>query len=454
MLFTNFSFFLFFITFILLYSLVNQKLQKIILLFGNLFFCYFTGWQSFTVAIGVIFITYFFAFFKKELVLSGVMINVLILIFFKYISSFYPVGISFYVFTSIAYLVDVYLQRIPAEKNLFNFLNFILFFPKFISGPVERVENLQPQLSTNIKCKISFQNVQLGFQLFLFGFFKKICIANRLQIYVDKVFDNLGNFGGLALIIATIFYSVQIYCDFSGYTDMALGIAKVFGVNLTQNFKNPYSAVSIGEFWHKWHISLSSWLKDYIYIPLGGNRKGNIRKNINIFITFFVSGLWHGNTLNFCIWGGVHALAQIFENIFKIPLSSINTKIRNIFTIIIIGFAWIFFRLNTLSDIPLFFTNLVSPKFFNIESFKIAISGINFSTYNNMTPSFLLNVNVFVCLFIFFTISRIEVKSGLHISNLIIQKKTSQKYLYDYLLMIMIFVTGLFDSTRFIYAAF
>ena len=454
MIFTNVSFFLFFIIFVLLYSLVNQKLQKFILLFGNLFFCYFTGWQSFTVAIGVICLTYFFAFFKKKLIFAGVILNIIILIFFKYFSSFYPVGISFYVFTSIAYLVDVYLERINAEKNIFNFLNFILFFPKFISGPVERADYLLPQLSKANKYNISFQNIQLGFQLFLFGFFKKVCIANRLQIYVDKVFDNLGSFGGLSLIIATIFYSIQIYCDFSGYTDMALGIAKVFGVNLTQNFKNPYSAVSIGEFWHKWHISLSAWLRDYIYIPLGGNRKGNFRKNINILITFLVSGLWHGNTLNFCIWGGVHALVQIFENIFKKSLSSVNSKIRNIFTIILIAFAWIFFRLNTLSDIPLFFTNLVSPKFFSIESFKIALSGINFSTYNNMTPSFLLNVNVFISLFILLFISRIEVKSGLHISNIIIQKKTSMKYLYDYLLMIMIFVTGLFDSTRFIYAAF
>ena len=454
MIFTNFSFFVFLILFAVFYSFISQKNQKYILLIGNLSFCYFAGWKSFVVALAVIFITYCFSFAKRKIVIVGIILNTLILIYFKYFSGFYPVGISFYIFTSIAYLADIYLNKIKPEKDILNYANFILFFPKFISGPVERAEQLLPQLEANKKKTITFENLQLGFHLFLFGFFKKICIANRLQIYVDKVFDNLACFGGLSLIIAVVFYSIQIYCDFSGYTDMALGVAKILGFNIIQNFKNPYSAVSVGDFWHKWHISLSSWLRDYIYIPLGGNRKGLLRKYFNILITFLISGIWHGNTLNFCIWGLVHAFMQIFENLLKKPLSSINLKVRNIITVIFIAFAWIFFRINTISDIPVFFSNLISKDYLNINSYIIALSGINFSTFNNMTPSLLLNINVFICLILLFVTSKIEISNGLHISEIIVKKDLRFRYFFDYTLIILIFLTGVFDSTRFIYAAF
>lgn len=454
MIFTNFSFFLFLILFTGCYSLVPQKIQKYILLAGNLLFCYFAGWKSFLIALLIVVLTYCFSFAKRKIVIAGIILNILILIYFKYLSDFYPIGISFYIFTSIAYLADIYLNKIKPEKDILNYANFILFFPKFISGPVERADKLLPQLNENVKHTVTFDNLQLGFNLFLFGFFKKICIANRLQIYVDKIFDNLSCFGGLSLVIAVAFYSIQIYCDFSGYTDMALGVAKIFGFNITQNFKNPYSAVSVGDFWHKWHISLSTWLRDYVYIPLGGNRKGLLRKYLNILITFLVSGIWHGNTLNFCIWGGVHAFMQIFENLLKKPISSLHLKVRNIITVILIAFAWIFFRINTISDIPIFFSNLISKDYFNINSCIIALSGINFSTFNNMTPSLLLNINVFVCLILLIVTSKIEISKGLHISEIIVQKKLKIRYLFDYALILLIFLTGVFDSTRFIYAAF
>lgn len=454
MIFTNFSFFLFFIIFVCIYSFIDAKVQKYVLFIGNLLFCYFAGFPSFLVALSVVLFTYLFGLLKKTWVVIGVLLNIGLLIYFKYFSSFYPVGISFYTFTCVAYLVDVITKKTAPEKNILDFSNFILFFPKFISGPVERTGTLLPQLKNNERKIITFENLQVGFHLFLFGFFKKICIANRLQIYVDKVFDNLPQFGGLSYIIALAFYSIQIYCDFSGYTDMALGVAKVFGFDLIQNFKNPYSAISVSDFWHKWHISLSSWLRDYIYIPLGGNRKGNLRKYLNVLITFFISGIWHGNTLNFCIWGGVHGCFQIIEGISKNKISKINTKIRNLFTIVVIAFSWIFFRLNTVKDIPAFFNNLFSKKYMNFLSMKKALCGINFSTFNNMTPYTIMNLNVFISIIVLLIVSKIEVSKGKHISEIIVNEKKIIRYSFDYVLIILIFTIGVFDSTRFIYAAF
>ncbi len=454
MIFTNFSFFLFFIIFLCSYSFINKEFKKYILLIGNLFFCFYAGWQSFIVAITVVLVTYFLSYFNKIGCYIGICINVFILIFFKYFSSFYPVGISFYTFTCIAYLSDVTSKTCNHEKNIVNFSNYILFFPKLISGPVERGGNFLPQVTNLEEKNVTFENLQIGFHYVLFGVFKKLCIANRLQIYVDKVFDNLLHFGGLSLMIAAIFYSIQLYCDFSGYTDIAIGVARIFGFKLTQNFKNPYSSVSIGDFWHKWHISLSSWLKDYIYIPLGGNRKGKIKKYINILITFLISGMWHGNTMNFLIWGGLHAIFQIIENIFCRQISKINLKIRNLITIFLVLFAWIFFRLNHFSDIYIYFLNLFSKNYMSISSIKKSLYEITFSTYNNMTPSIMLNINVYVSLLILFIVSRIEVQKNKHISEIIICQNKIIRYFFDYLLIFCIFTIGVFDSTRFIYAAF
>ena len=454
MIFTNFSFFLFFLIFLFVYSFFAPKGKSYVLLFGNMIFCLYAGWQSFIVAMIVVLFTYFMGNAKRLCCWIGILLNIAIIIFFKYFTeSFYPLGISFYSFTCIAYLADLIKNtgNKAIKKNFLNFCNYILFFPKLVSGPVERASNLLPQFNENKT--ITFANLQLGFHIFLFGFFKKIVIANRLQIYVDKVFNNLSSFGGGALIIAVVFYSIQIYCDFSGYTDMAIGVAKIFGFNLTQNFKNPYSAKSIGEFWHRWHISLSSWLRDYIYIPLGGNRKGLPRKYLNIILTFLVSGIWHGSTILFCIWGLLHAIFQILEGVFINNLK-LHKNVKHFITLFFVAFAWIFFRLKDLNDVQLFFSNLFNLSFYSLQNIKSIVSGVTFTTFNNMTPALLMNINVFISLILLFIFSKIECNNDKHISEVIIMQNKWKRYLFDYALIFLIFTTGVFDSTRFIYAAF
>lgn len=213
-----------------------------------------------------------------------------------------PVGISFYTFQTLSYVIDVYLGKVRAERHLGKYAAFIAFFPQLVAGPIERTENLLPQIKRE-HC-FRYEDAVYGLRQMLWGFFKKIVIADTLAYYVDLVYDMPYSYEGGALLIASLFFSLQIYCDFSGYSDIAIGTARLFGIKLMKNFNNPYLSTSINKFWKSWHISLSSWFRDYVYIPLGGNRKGNVRKHINTLITFLLSGLWHGADMTFVLWGG------------------------------------------------------------------------------------------------------------------------------------------------------
>ncbi len=267
-----------------------------------------------------------------------------------------PVGISFYTFQTLGYLIDVYKGKYPAEKHFGYYSLFVSFFPQLLSGPIGRGDKLLPQ----------FKEVRLfdsskaayGLKLMAVGYFKKLVVANLLVSSVDSVFDNVNSYIGLVYIIVTIMFSIQIYCDFSGYTDIAVGTAMLFGIELTQNFKSPYFSHSIKEFWSRWHISLSTWFRDYLYIPMGGNRVGRLRHALNLMITFLVSGLWHGAGLTFLIWGGLHGLYQIIENLLFHRKRGKNIVRRKgflsffslILTFFLVCFAWIFFRAGSLAD--------------------------------------------------------------------------------------------------------
>ena len=211
-----------------------------------------------------------------------------------------PIGISFYLFQTISYLVDVYKGKIPAERHFGIYAVYISFFPKVMQGPIERGESLLPQLHK--PRRFHYGQASYGMKLMAWGFFKKLVLADGLSIYVSQVYDNLSSYTGFSLMLATFFYAIQLYCDFSGYTDIALGSAGILGIRLSPNFRSPYFVSSIKDFWGRWHISLSSWLRDYIYIPLGGSRVGRIRHALNIMITFLVSGLWHGASWNYVLW--------------------------------------------------------------------------------------------------------------------------------------------------------
>ncbi|MBM3213090.1 MBOAT family protein, partial [Candidatus Poribacteria bacterium] len=260
----------------------------------------------------------------------------------------FPLGISFYTFQAISYAIEIYRGKIEEKENFLKFAAFLAFFPRLVAGPIERGQNLIPQFAR--KPEISINNITEGVSLFVVGIFKKVALADYLAMYVDKVYASPESVDSLSLIFATFAFTWQIYFDFSGYTDMARGLARMMGFNLTNNFNNPYLATGLGDFWNRWHISLSSWFKDYLYIPLGGNRKGNFNTYKNIFITMVVSGLWHGADWTFVIWGALHAIGRFMTRELeraKFYNEKVPKLIKQVFVFIFVSFAWIFFRAET-----------------------------------------------------------------------------------------------------------
>ena len=260
-----------------------------------------------------------------------------------------PVGISFYTFQTLSYTIDVYRGNIKPSKSLLNFATYVSFFPQLVAGPIERASNLMPQIESSRSFKYSMAKEGI-LQMFV-GLFRKVVIADNLAVYVDTVYGAPELYGGTTLLLATIFWAFQIYFDFSGYSDIAIGTAKLFGFEFNRNFNLPYFSKSITEFWRRWHISLSSWLKDYLYITLGGNRKGLSRTYINLMITMLLGGLWHGASWNFVIWGFIHGLVLGIEK-YLFNRSGRNSFgwIGSIYTFGVVILAWIFFRASTLDD--------------------------------------------------------------------------------------------------------
>jgi len=271
-----------------------------------------------------------------------------------------PVGISFYTFQTLSYVIDVYRGNVKPEKNFFFYALFVSFFPQLVAGPIERPGNLIPQLRQ--RHSWNRENAVKGAKHMLVGFFKKIVVADGISVYVDAVYNHPENASAWAVIIATVLFAVQIYCDFSGYTDIAIGCARIMGIRLMQNFNHPYTAVSIREFWSRWHISLSTWFKDYLYFPLGGSRCSLPRQLMNLMIVFLVSGLWHGANWTYVIWGAVHGVYQIIGRItwkkrnqwLSAHGLSENTPIilwiRRFNVFVLVCFAWLFFRANSTGE--------------------------------------------------------------------------------------------------------
>ncbi|MDO4284176.1 MAG: MBOAT family O-acyltransferase [Eubacteriales bacterium] len=293
-----------------------------------------------------------------------------------------PVGISFYIFQTIGYLADVYRGKIKAERHFGYYALFVSFFPSLMSGPIGRAGELLPQY----KKPRSFDAAQAsyGIKLMAWGYFKKIVIADTLAVTVNQVYDYLESYVGLVLLVAAFLYTIEIYCDFSGYSDIATGMAKLLGIELPRNFDSPYFARSIREFWSRWHISLSSWLRDYIYIPFGGSRCSKARHIVNLMITFLVSGLWHGANWTFLVWGGLHGLYQTLEilprpsyrkrqesaaSAGRIPEKkeppALLRALQTVLTFVAVTFAWIFFRADTMADA----WRVISYSTFGIEDF-------------------------------------------------------------------------------------
>jgi D-alanyl-lipoteichoic acid acyltransferase DltB (MBOAT superfamily) len=380
MLFNSIAFAIFLPVVFILYWILPVKNRWMLLLAASYYF--YMGWNAKYVVLifTATFISYFCAILmekassirvKRICMLSSAIVILGILFLFKYYNFFLdnlsilarkfsitmnpytlklilPVGISFYTFQTLSYVIDVYKGKIRAEKHLGYYAAFVSFFPQLVAGPIERASNLLPQIKE--ERKFEYEKASYGVKLMAVGYFKKIVLADTLAKYVDIVFADVYSYHGFTLFLASLFFTFQIYCDFSGYSDIAVGTAKMFGINLMNNFNSPYFSVSIHDFWKRWHISLSTFFKDYVYIPLGGNRMGKIKNMANLMVTFLLSGLWHGASWNYIVWGGVHGILQIFENITNLRKND-SKKIwvwwkRVIITFLIINITWIFFRTN------------------------------------------------------------------------------------------------------------
>lgn len=382
---------------------------------------------------------------RKLLFFCSVTPVLAILLFFKYYHFFIsngnltlkilmPLGISYYTFKIISYLADIYTKNSKTEKSFINYAIYISFFPQIICGPIVRCK----ELTTTLKGNLLFnqQLVQSGSLLILSGLFKKIVIADRLSVYVGSIFSNPTAYPSLALWMAAFFYTIQIYCDFAGYSEIALGIGNLFGFECKINFNLPYFSYNINDFWKRWHISLSSWLRDYIYIPLGGNRKGILRKKINILITFFISGLWHGTGINYICWGMWHGILSLF------PFSKAPTKKQQFFqtiaTFIFVMFGWIFFKASSIQDAMTFIIRMFYDWTININNI---IASVMPFTGDYSCLAHLITVCIFILILLIY-----EWKEYLHPTE-----KYSSKY-FIYAVAVLFF--GAIGQSSFLYANF
>lgn len=392
MLFNSLEFLIFFPIVCLIYFIIPHKSRWVWLLAAS--YVFYMGWNAAyaLLLLASTGITYVASLLidksnqskRKKIFLSiSIILNLGILFTFKYFNFFtsglygvldllhiaytpipysllLPVGISFYIFQALGYSIDVYRGTVPVQKHFGKYALFVSFFPQLVAGPIERSNNLLPQFDE--VHRFDSEKAASGLRLMLWGYFKKIVIADTVCVAVNTVYNNLTAFDGFAMLIATFLFTIQIFCDFSGYSDIARGCARIMGFRLMVNFDHPYFSTSIQDFWRNWHISLSTWFKDYVYIPLGGNRKGEGRRRLNLMITFLVSGLWHGADWTFVIWGGIHGLFQVIGRMTKKLRDKINhivhldkvpkfhTALQMLFTFALVSFAWIFFRANNLSD--------------------------------------------------------------------------------------------------------
>lgn len=406
---------------LLIYFLSNDKVKNIVLLLASLIFYAWGEPKYIIIMIFSILINYLFGIIidknekknaiKKCVFVAAIIVNILLLGYFKYFNFFainfnnlfskniievkkilLPIGISFYTFQIMSYIIDLYRGDIKVQKNILNLALYVSFFPQLIAGPIVKYKDVENEIQSR---KITIDLFSSGIKKFVYGLGKKVIISNSLAILVDNIYsNNVISLNTPILWLASIAYMFQIYYDFSGYSDMAIGLGRMFGFHFPENFNLPYISQSITEFWRRWHISLSSWFKQYLYIPLGGNRKGKIRTYLNLLIVFFVTGLWHGASWNFIFWGGFYyGTILIIERLFlKRILDSNRFKfINHFYSLFIILIGWVFFRADSLthafSIIKMMFSfnfsniYITLPTFMNLKIYIILVLAIVFSGF-------------------------------------------------------------------------
>jgi len=475
MLFNSLDFLFFFVVVTVSYFLLPDRHRWKLLLFSSCFFYMFFV-PVYILILGFTIIVDYFAGNlieksrerrRKQMLILSLVANIGVLAVFKYynflndnisyllgyigfhnhipyLSILLPIGLSFHTFQAMSYTIEVYRGNQKAEKHFGIYALYVMFYPQLVAGPIERPQNIMHQY--HAKHYFDYDDVVSGLRLMLWGYFKKVVIADRLAIYVNTVYNHPDKHSAITLVVATIFFSFQIYCDFSGYSDIAIGIARIMGYKLMTNFKRPYFATSIKEFWSRWHISLSTWFRDYLYIPLGGNRTSAARWYFNIFIVFLISGLWHGASWLFVIWGALHATYQIAEVLFSRLTRGytsglwIFSKILSFFNIIItftlVSLAWIFFRANSLNDAFKVVTNI-----FTWKKGSFFIGSVSNLFYAVMALSLL-----------FLTEYIQEFHPGSF--SLLNNKYKITRHVSYAALVIIILLAGVFNNTQFIYFQF
>lgn len=448
-----------FLIFLILYLILINVFKKNWKIISILFSLFFYSYWNLNLCILLIFSvlhTYIIGnlIHKKKnsklILISGITISLGILFFFKYFNFFVsdlgnintsntifskiilPIGISFYTFQSISYLVDIYKKKID-PTNLKNLFIFIIFFPQLVAGPIVRASKLIPQIERGIN--INFDNYKKGLMLILWGYFLKLCISNNLDAYISSVYNYIGESNTPTLFITAVFYSFLIYADFCGYSLIAIGILKILGLNIPANFLRPYFSKNLTEFWRRWHISLSKFLRDYLYIPLGGNKNGLFNSLRNILIVMTIGGLWHGASLNFILWGFLHGLFLSIEKIFK----NFNLKLNisffgTIYVFILVTILWIPFSISNFDDLKIFINVFKFNEIFNLDQ---------------IIEKFYVVQNVFLILIliildkIFSRRNLIKIKNNYFILGLTFV-----------LILGLIFTFGIFDEKKFIYFQF
>lgn len=498
MLFNSLSFLLFFPVVILFYHILPSKIRYFWLLICSYYFymCWnpkhivlllFSTVVTYVGGLGIYYVPKLSlpenkqVFLKKFIVTVILVLNLSVLFFFKYFDFIWnnisillkhmgimvkdpgfdvmlPIGISFYIFQALSYIFDVYRGDIYAEKNFFRYALFVSFFPQLVAGPIERSRNLLKQLA--MPAKPDYEKARHGFLIMLWGYVLKVVIADRLAILVDTVYGDYQSFPGVYLVVATVLFAFQIYCDFAGYSIIAIGASEILGVRLMENFDAPYLSRSVSEFWHRWHISLSTWFRDYLYIPMGGSRKGTLRKYFNLMITFAVSGLWHGAKWSYVTWGLINGFYQVIgdilkpvkqklANLIKIDVALFCNKLLGIaITFILIDFSWIFFRADRFCDAVEIIKSIIT-----VHNYWILFDG---SLYNCGLDMKDLHVMT-LCLVLLLSVDILKYKK-VEVSKKIEQQSAWFRWMIYIGAILLILVLGIwgsdFDDSRFIYFQF
>lgn len=473
MIFNSFNFLIIFPFLFFLYYLIPARKQShrniYLLLVSYLLYINFKPTYA-IILLGITTITFYTAKIiesrktkkNKYIVYLGVLITLLPLLIFKYYNFIndscfellsalgfrfklpglnwaIPVGISFFTFQALSYLWDVYYRKIKAEHNFLDYALYVSFFPSIVSGPINKASLILPQIK-NLRPYFDYSKTVEGLKMLLWGMFMKVVVADRIALYVDTVFSKYENYSGFSCFAASLLYSVQIYADFAGYSLMAIGVGKILGFELTENFRRPYLSYSVTDFWRRWHISLSTWLKDYIYIPLGGSRCSKFRNYWNIIITFLVSGIWHGANWTFIIWGLWHGIFQVLEkalNQQKCSYDRFGKTIKIFITFLLVNFAWIFFRMPTIADAYGVFRRI----------FNISVWGNLYLPEKTNTLFIIMGILILTCK----DLADEYRQGGLRLMS---NKNIIIRWCTYISLTILILLSGVFDAGQFIYANF